>query len=52
MTTTACDAIVQLLDMEEPLEVQVQQKTAILGADQMTSVEKMKAPTDKVVLFH
>ena len=52
MTTTTSDAIVQVLDMDEPLEVQVQQKAAILGADQMMAVEKMKAPTDKVVLFH
>ena len=52
LTTTTSDAIVQVLDMEEPRKVEVQEKKAILGTEQMTSAEKMMAPKDRVVLLH
>ena len=52
LTTTTSDAVVQVLEMEEPFKVEAQEKAAILGADQMTSAEKMLAPTERLVLMH
>ena len=52
LTTTTSDAIVQVQDLEEPLLVEVQEKEAILGREQLLAQEKMLKPTDKTVLFH
>jgi hypothetical protein len=50
LTTTTSDAIVQVQDLE-PLLVEVQEKEAILGREQLLAQEKMLKPTDKTVLF-
>ena len=52
LTTTSSDAIVQVMDAEEPLQVEVQQKEGILGREMLFTHEKMLKPTDKTVLFH
>ena len=50
LTTTAGDAVLQVEDMTQPRMVEQQVKAAVVGTDQMTSVEKMLGPLPPAVV--